>query len=229
MAHAIKPLKLSNYFREDYPTTFYDKLLDEITKENKIMFMSRANLVGEVFYTLNNKHIGDVCNITIQDLVDYYSTEEVIDYYAWTKFRSIEGSIPHIIEVQKLIHTRNKLTDRANAFNSLVFMRKETDFFKNLMKLLDKYTPEDKSRDICGALDNYFRSIHKHVPNPLKEGFYYHPALDTYNNPLMITALDFNTRQVEVHPFDEKILDYYDAHPNCQYMIHLKSDLLWKH
>ena len=235
MAHT-DTYKLSYYYGQNYNTEFNYRLLEEITKENKILFMSRANLVGEVFYILYDIHISELCNVTIQDLVDYYSTEEVIDYYAGTKFPSIEGCIPYVIKLQKLIHTRDDLTDRASALNSLVFMRKETDFFHEFMKLLDRYTPEDMLDDICRALENYFCSMYKHIPSYLQEDFDYDDVEDEEDNTeLMVTVLDYSTNTVQVYPyvlFKNGIKSYlehigYDMN-NCQYMIHSKSDSPWK-
>lgn len=236
MANNVKPFKLSDYYSQKYNTKFYYKLLEEITKQNIILYMSRGNLVGEVFYILYDIHISEVCNVAIQELVDYYSTEEVIDYYAGTKFRSIEGNIPHILELQKLIHTRDNLTDVASAFNALVFASKETDFFNKLMNMLDKYTSEDKLEDICGALENYFRSMYKHVPSYLPKGFDYDDVEDEEDNTqLMVTVLDYTTNSVQVYPyvlFKDGINNYlehigYDMN-NCDYLVHTKSDSPWK-
>ena len=235
MAHT-DTYKLSYYYGQKYNTKFHYKLLEKITKENKILFMSRANLVGEIFYKLYDIHINEVCNGTIQDLVDYYSTEEVIDYYAGTKFPSIEGCIPYVIELQNLIYTLDYRTSIATAFNALVFDKEEVDFFNKLMNMLDKHTPEDKLYDICGALKDYFRSMHKHIPSYLPKDFDYDDVQDEEDNQeLMVTVLDYSTNTVQVYPyvlFKDGIRSYlehigYDMN-NCQYMIHSKSDSPWK-
>ena len=198
--------------------------------------MSGVNLVGEVFYILYDIHISELCNGTIQDLVDYYSTEEVIDYYAGTKFPSIERCIPYVIELQNLIYTLDYRDSIATAFNALVFDKEEVDFFNKLMNMLDSYTPEDKLYDICGALKDYFRSMYKHVPSYTKENFDYDDVEDEEDNTeLMVTVLDYSTNTVQVYPyvlFIGGIKNYlehigYDMN-NCQYMIHSKSDSPWK-
>ena len=252
MAHT-DTYKLSYYYGQKYNTEFHYKLLEEITKENKILFMSRVNLLGEVFYILYDIHISELCNATIQDLVDYYSTEEVIDYYAGTKFPSIERCIPYVIELQSLIYTLDYRTSIATAFNALVFDKEEVDFFNKLMNMLNKYTPEDKLYDICDALEDYFRSMHKHIPSYTKENFDYDDVED--EDIKMITVLDQGTNKVhvytydeviELHPYDSKDYDTYDylaimhtrvergleilGHniSNSKYMIHSKSDSPWK-
>ena len=235
MAHT-DTYKLSYYYGQKYNTEFYYRLLEEVTKENKILFMSRVNLVGEVFYILYDIHIGELCNGTIQDLVDYYSAEEVIDYYAGSKFPSIEGCIPYVIKLHNLIPTLDYRISIANRFNSLVFDKEEVDFFNKLMNLLDSHTPKDMLDDICGALENYCRSIHKHVPSSLQEDFDYDDVEDEEDNTeLMVTVLDYTTNTVQVYPyvlFKNGIKSYlehigYDM-DNCQYMIHFKSNSPWK-